>query len=242
MESMSIKTSIVGPHVVSSHTRYDIRVVFSGQEWLVSRRYREFDSLAERLRKEAPQINLPELPPKKFWGNMAAVFVRQRKEQLDLWLDQVLSIPQFSSMYVLRRFLDVPSNQAAESDGLKSHGQVYTDAANKGDFDVKEEKVRLKRIVSQATQAMVEVSDTAQLTVLDANDEDERKADISEALRQVLSAQTAASENFRTTFSSDLAAQGEYAADEKATSGYTDEQRAGLHDLAAKLVMNGFED
>ena len=50
------------------------------------------ETLAERLSKEAPQINLPTLPPKKFWGNMAPVFVRQRKEQLDQWLEDLLEV------------------------------------------------------------------------------------------------------------------------------------------------------
>ena len=89
---------------------------------------------------------------------------------------------------------------------------------------------------------MVEVSDTAQLTVLDASDEDERRADISEALRSVVSAQVAASEAFRATFSSTLASQSTDASEENATPAYTDDQRVALKELAAQLSIEGFED
>ena len=82
MESHSIDVKIVGNQVVENHTEYVMVVSFSNKTWQVQKRYRQFDSLCSSLRRAAPQLPLPPLPPKKFFGNMSPSFVRLRQEHL----------------------------------------------------------------------------------------------------------------------------------------------------------------
>ena len=64
MESHPIDVKIVGNQVVENHTEYVMVVSFSNKTWQVQKRYRQFDSLCSSLRRAAPQLPLPPLPPK----------------------------------------------------------------------------------------------------------------------------------------------------------------------------------
>ena len=129
------------------------------------------------------------------------------------------------------------STMAASSGRLYAPGAASTTAS----FNFKEEKKRLKRIVSKATNMMVEVSDTAQLNVLDAPDEDQRKSEIMEALREIVAQQKSAAEAFKKEFGgADAADAGADAGEQKRPDGFTEEQKAGLHELAVDVTV-GFE-
>ena len=65
MESHSIDVKIVKNQIVENHTEYVMVVSFSNKSWQVQKRYRQFDALCSNLRRAAPQLALPPLPPKK---------------------------------------------------------------------------------------------------------------------------------------------------------------------------------
>ena len=58
--------------------------------WLVYRRYRDFERLARALKSTIQQ--LPTLPPKKLIGSFAVEFIQQRQRHLAQWLNQVLEL------------------------------------------------------------------------------------------------------------------------------------------------------
>ena len=104
MESHSIDVKIVKNQIVENHTEYVMVVSFSNKSWQVQKRYRQFDALCSNLRRAAPQLALPPLPPKKFFGNMSPSFVRLRQEKLQEWLSTTLSSPHFFVDAAVSRF------------------------------------------------------------------------------------------------------------------------------------------
>ena len=209
MESHSIDVKIVGNQVVENHTEYVMVVSFSNKTWQVQKRYRQFDSLCSSLRRAAPQLPLPPLPPKKFFGNMSPSFVRLRQEHLQQWLSTTLSSPHFSSMRLFRGFLEVPKHMEGDfvnqSSANVQAGRVSANNnGNKNDvtFNKKAEKKRLKQIVSRTINVMVDVSGAAipPIGVLDTSAEDARKDDILEALQSFTSQQIAAAKEFQSDF------------------------------------------
>ena len=80
----------------SKFTLYHISVAAPCGEWVISRRFREFDSLHSALRSKAPpsqQRSLPPLPPKRVFGTMDAGVVAERKSQLGHFLRRLMTLP-----------------------------------------------------------------------------------------------------------------------------------------------------
>ncbi len=66
----------------------DVRCnVASPSSWFVYRRYSQFRRLSEVLRSEGYYV--PVLPPKKILGTFSTEFVRQRKVDLEIWLQNL---------------------------------------------------------------------------------------------------------------------------------------------------------
>lgn len=95
----------------------DVRCnVASPSSWFVYRRYSQFRRLSEVLRSEGYYV--PVLPPKKILGTFSTEFVRQRKVDLELWLQNLAEMhinysgskdPQYHAFY--RRFLTEDANK-----------------------------------------------------------------------------------------------------------------------------------
>jgi hypothetical protein len=54
--------------------------------WLVRRRYKEFRELHDHLKLKYPE-RIPAIPGKKLWGNQDPDFVRQRQDQLQVYMN-----------------------------------------------------------------------------------------------------------------------------------------------------------
>ena len=69
---------------------YKIRVADSTGEWTVSRRFRNFESL-QRTLKELPGYRI-RMPAKRVFTHSQNVeFVEERRQQLDIYLQQILA-------------------------------------------------------------------------------------------------------------------------------------------------------
>ncbi|XP_065370213.1 nischarin [Calliphora vicina] len=84
---------------------YDIRVRVAQVDWLVERRYKDFDQLNEKLVEEI-SISKKLLPPKKIVGNKNPAFLEQRREQLEKYLKELLVFFRIQLPRVLAEFLD----------------------------------------------------------------------------------------------------------------------------------------
>ncbi|XP_071521348.1 PX domain-containing protein kinase-like protein isoform X2 [Panulirus ornatus] len=77
--------------------------------WSVSHRYSDFAQLHASLK--VGNAVLPQLPPKKVFGNTDRDFINERKVALQIYLESILSNPLQAASLPVKRFLD-PKNYA----------------------------------------------------------------------------------------------------------------------------------
>lgn len=102
--SLTTNFLITIPHVKllkskrgGSFYSYEIHITMRQhlEHWLLHRRYREFYKLHKSLLKTHPSVAVVEFPPKKHFGNMNLVFVEERRQQLQIYLlNLVEMLPQ----------------------------------------------------------------------------------------------------------------------------------------------------
>lgn len=76
-------------------------------KWTVNHRYSDFAQLHAYLKMGT--VVLPQLPPKKVFGNTDRDFINERKEALQKYLEGILFNPLLASSLPVKRFLD-PTN------------------------------------------------------------------------------------------------------------------------------------
>ncbi|XP_017071679.2 sorting nexin-29 [Drosophila eugracilis] len=80
-----------------SHYTYEVHITMRQrlEHWTFFRRYSEFNKLHKTLLKTHPVVSAVEFPPKKHFGNMNLVFVEERRQQLQIYLlNLVETLPQ----------------------------------------------------------------------------------------------------------------------------------------------------
>ncbi|KAH8319187.1 hypothetical protein KR067_012905 [Drosophila pandora] len=80
-----------------SHYAYEIHITMRErlEHWTLYRRYSEFDKLHKSLLRTHPVVSSVEFPPKKHFGNMNLVFVEERRQQLQIYLLNIVeTLPQ----------------------------------------------------------------------------------------------------------------------------------------------------
>ncbi|EDW03727.1 GH11393 [Drosophila grimshawi] len=80
---------LVNSHRSSSHYEYEMHLTMRQrlEHWTVFRRYSEFNKLHKSLLRTHPNIiSSIEFPPKKHFGNMNLVFVEERRQQLQIYI------------------------------------------------------------------------------------------------------------------------------------------------------------
>lgn len=111
MECSSIELEIIETQVNQDHTVYVIKVSCGMKNWMVKRRYKDFDYLDRKLRKFLPAVTMPSLPPKSYWrsSNNPSI-VEQRKQQLQDYLRALLGMNQIWARNDFVLFLNDESN------------------------------------------------------------------------------------------------------------------------------------
>jgi hypothetical protein len=138
----AIRAVIQGHKMVGEHTEYRVDLCAgSAKLSSCSRRYREFEELHSQLSKFAGKIafQVPDLPPKKFFGRTSESFVSKRKQELQVFLDKLVSgivknPPSETAWRLLCLFLALdPKQDVPEAIlNLANHGQAGSHAAGAG--------------------------------------------------------------------------------------------------------------
>ncbi|XP_065844547.1 sorting nexin-33-like [Oscarella lobularis] len=71
----------------------------------VSRRFKHFDWLHDRLVEKFTMLVVPPLPDKQYSGRYGEEFIEKRREKLEIWLNRVARHPVISQCAVLDHFL-----------------------------------------------------------------------------------------------------------------------------------------
>ncbi|KAM7351443.1 uncharacterized protein ACRADG_004283 [Cochliomyia hominivorax] len=84
-------------HAAGSFHLYEIHITMRQnlEHWSIWRRYSDFNKLHKSLLKTHPSVRSVEFPPKKRFGNMNEKFVEERRQQLQIYLlNLVETLPQ----------------------------------------------------------------------------------------------------------------------------------------------------
>jgi len=115
---------------VSSHHVYQIYIRIASDEWIVYKRYSQFYSIHQILKKKYQQISELEFPPKKYHGSRHAKVVGERRKKLETYLRNVLNILQNdnnicdrSSLIQVLPFLSETSVKTVNRDNETNDGE-----------------------------------------------------------------------------------------------------------------------
>ncbi|KAF2365688.1 Phoxous domain [Trinorchestia longiramus] len=112
-ESRNLNAVIRDCNNVDGHIEYKVEVWKSPEpevRYSLTYRYSQFAQLNAALR--APNVTLPVLPPKKFFGNTDKSFVNDRKVALQNYMDELTKHPILRHHQALKNFLD-PTNHSS---------------------------------------------------------------------------------------------------------------------------------
>ncbi|XP_004531384.1 sorting nexin-29 [Ceratitis capitata] len=78
----------------TSYYAYEVHITMRQnlEHWALWRRYRDFHKLHKSLLRTHPIVSSVEFPPKKHFGNMNLAFVEERRQQLQIYLLNVVEI------------------------------------------------------------------------------------------------------------------------------------------------------
>jgi hypothetical protein len=83
-----VEVAVSGTRLIGQdkHAEYEISINGTPSTW---RRYREFDDLANTLKKTYPGAAIPNLPPKRLFGGNTPQVMAERRKGLETWLRTV---------------------------------------------------------------------------------------------------------------------------------------------------------
>uniref|UniRef100_H2YZ56 PX domain-containing protein n=1 Tax=Ciona savignyi TaxID=51511 RepID=H2YZ56_CIOSA len=123
---------------VEDFTEYTVEVHHDGFMWRTKHRYSEFRKLHNALRLINPDLERNLLPPKKIIGKMSTAFIDKRREELELYLQTLVSekfkvaIPRtlgvfldFHHYEVERLTQDLAKELYTNGDSILAYGKKY---------------------------------------------------------------------------------------------------------------------
>ncbi|MDP2436719.1 MAG: protein kinase, partial [archaeon] len=95
-----------------SYTVFRMKVCLDQKRWHIYRTFSDFKELHGKIEKALPTIKLPGLPGNKFFGVMDSDFIKQRKNELQVYTESLLKIPSVKSSAIFQFFLTASSQPA----------------------------------------------------------------------------------------------------------------------------------
>jgi hypothetical protein len=92
------------------HTVYILHITSGITQWNIRRRYSDFYYIHQLLKKHVTDENLPQLPPKRYFGSNDSKFIEERRIQLEKYIKMIVSIPQSWTRIDIVQFLDNENN------------------------------------------------------------------------------------------------------------------------------------
>ncbi|XP_041366274.1 sorting nexin lst-4-like isoform X2 [Gigantopelta aegis] len=111
---------------LKSYIAYHLTPSFNNIQ--VSRRYKHFDWLHERLQEKFPCITVPPLPDKAISGRYEDDFITERMQRLQLWINRMVQHPVVSQSSVFIHFLTCTDEKRWKQGKRKSEKDEYQGA------------------------------------------------------------------------------------------------------------------
>ncbi|OWF50530.1 sorting nexin lst-4-like isoform X3 [Mizuhopecten yessoensis] len=109
---------------LKSYIAYQITPSFSNIQ--VSRRYKHFDWLHERLEEKFACVPIPPLPDKALSGRYEDDFITERMHLLQLWINRIVRHPLISRSDVFHHFLTCTNEKKWKEGKRKAEKDEYT--------------------------------------------------------------------------------------------------------------------
>lgn len=173
MSSNNLSGLITGYEQVGDHTEFIVQISCVGVQWLISRRYNDFDLLNQRLKQQYPgQFRSIALPEKQWFGRFDPNFLSKRQDQLQVYLDAVLQLPNVLEHRVLQHFLEIEKNVNIHDEtvfnSITGGGYRYENQGSQ-DFDASpaqglqlDSAERMTAIVEKVALSFLDVSQTVE--------------------------------------------------------------------------------
>ncbi|XP_003382576.1 PREDICTED: sorting nexin-33-like [Amphimedon queenslandica] len=112
---------------IKSFIAYEITT--SNGDRPVSRRYKHYDWLHERLAIKFAFFSVPPLPDKQYYGRYGEDFVEKRREKLQMWTNRIARHPVISRSDVFHHFLACPDEKEWKAGKRKAEKDEVTNGA-----------------------------------------------------------------------------------------------------------------
>ncbi|CAH1788131.1 unnamed protein product [Owenia fusiformis] len=102
-------------------TVYKVVVTHAGKSWFIFRRYNEFHSVYEKLKKAFPDANL-RLPGKRLFGNLDPDFIKERRTGLHEFIQTIVNTQAILRLPEIQLFLGInnPRRSLVDEDETES--------------------------------------------------------------------------------------------------------------------------
>lgn len=118
-----------GGNTDSNHTNYHLTITDLSNaaipSWHVTRRYREFRDLHEKMKLIYPD-RIPTFPEKKLFGNQDPVFLNHRLKQLHAYMNEIMVLEPHCKSKILAEFLEIEKGTIHMDPSLKNASVTQT--------------------------------------------------------------------------------------------------------------------
>ena len=97
-----------------NYVKYIIDGTLNDKSFQVSRRYKEFISYRSLLVENWPGLFIPQIPPKKTFGNLEDAFIHLRQNFLQVFFNKISSCPHLASSLETKIFLEPRTENYSE--------------------------------------------------------------------------------------------------------------------------------
>lgn len=156
MSENKISLKFIGFEKDGDHVEYKIIVKDSNNEtWQLTERYSGLRQMYRELRDILSAENLPDFPPKKYFGTMSDSFITQRQKALENFFNNLLKKHRYDELVPLKELIESKKPEPQKPDQQKT---TNTKGAN--NVPNKDQLINLEKIIGNFKNEFFDLNDT----------------------------------------------------------------------------------
>ena len=169
MSENKVSLKFIGFEKDADHVEYKILAKDSQDEtWQLTARYSTLRQIYRDLRDVTGIENLPDFPPKKYFGAMSDNFITQRQKALENFFNILLKKHRFDELGSLKEFVESNKQDPKKTDKPNNQtGGVNTNAQNNanaiGKKAEKDRLINLEKVIGNFKNEFFDLNDTLDL-------------------------------------------------------------------------------
>lgn len=155
MSENKISLKFIGFDKDGDHVEYKIIVKDSNNEtWQLTERYSGLRQIYRELRDILSAENLPDFPPKKYFGKMSDSFITQRQKALENFFNNLLKKHKYDDLIPLKTLVESKKPEAPRPDTNPTQKQGPNVGQNKDHL------INLEKIIGNFKNEFFDLNDT----------------------------------------------------------------------------------